>query len=483
MATTTAVADQENLSSRGSTVANRAGPGRAQPPPAPRCRRLLVGAGLARRLDRLGRIGARALRCRRTRHPAIVGCQGARWRPSSLIPVLTVDEGDEFVGEMSEAGRLMLLGAPLGNPADASARLREVLRQRRHRRRRGHPPAEPARPRPRHHRRRSDRLLLRGQRGAAHARTGRGACSAGHVVALVTDGGMPSVSDPGYRLVRAALDGRGAGHRRARAERGHHRPGPLRAALRPVLLRGLPAPQGRRPPGPAGARWPPSSARWSSSRPRTGSAATLTDLAAAFGADRPAALCRELTKTYEEVRRGRSASWPSGPPRASRAARSPWSWPARRRPPPERPDDETCARRSPSGRPPACPAGTRSPTSPPSTGCAAGTSTRSCTADRCGAAAPEAAGSPGGGEEAEGDQRRAGDGAPPRPAAVPAAGQQRPTRSTGRCRRRRPAPPAGRAASAGAGPPRCPRTRCRARAGHPRRQPGAGRVCARRARR
>lgn len=31
------------------------------------------------------------------------------------------------MGEKSEAGRLILLGAPLGNPADASARLREVL--------------------------------------------------------------------------------------------------------------------------------------------------------------------------------------------------------------------------------------------------------------------------------------------------------------------------------------------------------------------
>ena len=50
--------------------------------------------------------------------------------------------------------------------------------------------------------------------------------------------------------------------------------------------------------------WPPSRARWCSSRPRTGWHATLAAMAEAFGADRRAAVCRELTKTYEEVRRG-----------------------------------------------------------------------------------------------------------------------------------------------------------------------------------
>jgi 16S rRNA (cytidine1402-2'-O)-methyltransferase len=44
-------------------------------------------------------------------------------------------------------------------------------------------------------------------------------------------------------------------------------------------------------------------------------AATLADLATAFGADRPAAVCRELTKTHEEIRRGplgELAEWATG---------------------------------------------------------------------------------------------------------------------------------------------------------------------------
>jgi 16S rRNA (cytidine1402-2'-O)-methyltransferase len=44
-------------------------------------------------------------------------------------------------------------------------------------------------------------------------------------------------------------------------------------------------------------------------------AATLADLRAAFGADRPVAVCRELTKTHEEIRRGslaELAAWAAG---------------------------------------------------------------------------------------------------------------------------------------------------------------------------
>ena len=79
-----------------------------------------------------------------------------------------------------------------------------------------------------------------------------------------------------------------------------------RAAGRPVLLRGLPAAQGRRAGPAAGRAGRPSRARWSSSRRRTGWPSRSPRWPTAFGADRPAAVCRELTKTYEEVRRGRA---------------------------------------------------------------------------------------------------------------------------------------------------------------------------------
>jgi 16S rRNA (cytidine1402-2'-O)-methyltransferase len=125
----------------------------------------------------------------------------------------------------------------------------------------------------------------------------------GAVVAVVTDAGMPSVSDPGLRVVRAAAD---AGVPVSAV------PGPS-AVLTALALSGLATDRfcfegfpSRR----AGERRRSFAAL--AAEPRTTIffeaphrlAAMLADLAEALGADRPAAVCRELTKTYEEVRRG-----------------------------------------------------------------------------------------------------------------------------------------------------------------------------------
>ena len=96
---------------------------------------------------------------------------------------------------------------------------------------------------------------------------------AGRRVLLVTDAGMPSVSDPGYRLVVAAV---AAGVPVTAV------PGPSavlaalavsRAAGGPVLLRGVPAPQAGRAVAAGWPVWRPRSGPWSSSRRRTGRAA------------------------------------------------------------------------------------------------------------------------------------------------------------------------------------------------------------------
>ncbi|MFT4189636.1 MAG: 16S rRNA (cytidine(1402)-2'-O)-methyltransferase [Aeromicrobium sp.] len=126
---------------------------------------------------------------------------------------------------------------------------------------------------------------------------------AGDTIVLVTDAGMPSVSDPGYRLVAAAV---GAGVEVSVI------PGPS-AVLTALAISGLPvdrfAFEGF-PPRKAGAR-DKAFAELASER-RTlvffesphRTAATLASMRDAFGADRPAVVCRELTKTYEEVVRG-----------------------------------------------------------------------------------------------------------------------------------------------------------------------------------
>ncbi|KQV24008.1 MULTISPECIES: 16S rRNA (cytidine(1402)-2'-O)-methyltransferase [unclassified Kitasatospora] len=125
----------------------------------------------------------------------------------------------------------------------------------------------------------------------------------GSRVLLVTDAGMPSVSDPGYRLVDAAV---------AVGIKVTAVPGPS-AVLTALALSGLPVDrftfEGFLP-------------RKSGDRARTLGelkaeprtmvffeaphriAESLAAMADAFGADRPAAVCRELTKTYEEIKRG-----------------------------------------------------------------------------------------------------------------------------------------------------------------------------------
>lgn len=125
----------------------------------------------------------------------------------------------------------------------------------------------------------------------------------GRSVLVVTDAGMPGVSDPGYRLTVAAIS---AGVPVTAL------PGPS-AVTTALILSGLPSDRFcfegflPRKPGERASRLKELSAE-----PRTmiffesphRLAKSLEALAAAFGAYRPAAVCRELTKTYEEVRRG-----------------------------------------------------------------------------------------------------------------------------------------------------------------------------------
>jgi 16S rRNA (cytidine1402-2'-O)-methyltransferase len=126
---------------------------------------------------------------------------------------------------------------------------------------------------------------------------------AGRDVLLVTDAGMPGISDPGYRLVAAAA---------AAGLRVTVLPGPS-AVTTALAISGLPTDRfvfEGFPPRRAGER----ARRFAdlAAEPRTvvlfesprRLAVTLTELAGAFGADRRAAVCRELTKTHEEVLRG-----------------------------------------------------------------------------------------------------------------------------------------------------------------------------------
>ncbi len=126
---------------------------------------------------------------------------------------------------------------------------------------------------------------------------------AGRGVLVVTDAGMPAISDPGYRLVAAAA---------AAGIRVTALPGPS-AVTTALAVSGLPTDRfcfegfPPRKPGERARRFAELAAD-----PRTQVlfesprrvAVTLAELTATHGADRAAVVCRELTKTHEEIVRG-----------------------------------------------------------------------------------------------------------------------------------------------------------------------------------
>jgi 16S rRNA (cytidine1402-2'-O)-methyltransferase len=210
-------------------------------------------------------------------------------------------------------GLLLLAATPLGDPGDASARLVQAL---------GSADVVAA----------EDTRRLRTLAGALGVTlTGRvvshydavearrapalvEAVRAGQTVLVVTDAGMPSVSDPGYRLVSACV---------AAGLPVSCLPGPS-AVTTALAVSGLPCDrfcfEGFVP------RKPGERRRFFGSlaaEPRTAVffdsprrlADTLADAVAVLGADRPAAVCRELTKTHEQVLRGTLGSlagWAAG---------------------------------------------------------------------------------------------------------------------------------------------------------------------------
>ncbi len=199
-------------------------------------------------------------------------------------------------------GVLTLAGVPIGRPDDAPGRLLAALAA---------TPVVAAEDTRRLHRLARDLdVTVTGRvlsyfEGNETARTPElmGLLRDGTDVLLITDAGMPTVSDPGYRLVVAAA---GAGIRVTALA------GPS-AVTTALAVSGLPSDRfcfEGFPPRRVAARRSAFDALAAERRTMVffeaphRLAESLADLAAAFGSDRLAAVCRELTKTYEEVRRG-----------------------------------------------------------------------------------------------------------------------------------------------------------------------------------
>ena len=213
----------------------------------------------------------------------------------------------------SEPGALIVAAVPIGRPGDASPRLASALAEA------GVVAAEDTR----RVRRLAAALGVRmaGRIVSYYDDVEQGkvagllaALESGDDVLLVTDAGTPGVSDPGYRLVSAAA---------AAGLKVTVLPGPS-AVTAALAVSGLPSDRfcfEGFPPRRAGER----ARRFAelAAEPRTlvffesprRAAATLAGLAAAFGPDRRAVACRELSKTHEEIRRGtlgELAEWADG---------------------------------------------------------------------------------------------------------------------------------------------------------------------------
>jgi 16S rRNA (cytidine1402-2'-O)-methyltransferase len=210
----------------------------------------------------------------------------------------------EGVDGTRRVGRLVLAGLPIGNLEDAPPRLLRALEEARV------IAAEDTR-RLRQFASRAG-IRLGGETGARvvsyydanESRRGEELLAdirRGEEVLVVTDAGMPGVSDPGYRLAAACA---------AEGVPVTAIPGPS-AVTTALVVSGLPTDRF------CFEGFPPRKGLKTYLDELAGErrtmvffesphriAATLEAMAAAFGAERRAAVCRELTKTYEEVRRG-----------------------------------------------------------------------------------------------------------------------------------------------------------------------------------
>ncbi|MFI6296019.1 16S rRNA (cytidine(1402)-2'-O)-methyltransferase [Nonomuraea sp. NPDC050790] len=214
---------------------------------------------------------------------------------------------------MTQDGKLVLAGAPIGQAGDVSPRLRQALESadviaaedtRRLRRLANDIGAELT----------ARVVSYYDANEAGRAQELVETLKEGRTVVVITDAGMPGVSDPGYRLTHLAVE---AGVTVTAL------PGPS-AVTTALAISGLPSDRfcfEGFPPRKGGERARRLGALAQEERTMVffeaphRLAGSLAAMAAAFGPDRPAAVCRELTKTYEEVRRGglaELAAWAEG---------------------------------------------------------------------------------------------------------------------------------------------------------------------------